>query len=166
MSDETIYRNLYACGVLKKELLEHLRAQRTTRRSRHASLKRNGLGQIKDAVSIDERPASTEDRALPVHWKGDLIGGTKNSYIATLVERHSRYLMLVKIANKDTRSAVSALIKQTQRLPRELYKSLTWDRGKELADHPIWPSPSMSKSTSAIHNRLGSKAPTETPIVC
>ena len=86
-------------------------------------------------MSISERPASVEDRAIPGHWEGDLIGGTKNSYIATLVERHSRYVMLVKVANKDTRSVVSALIRQTQRLPRELYKSLTWDRGKELADH-------------------------------
>ena len=138
VSHETIYRSLYiqARGVLKKELLEHLRARRTIRRSRHASLKRNGLGQIKDAVSISERPASVEDRAIPGHREGDLIGGTKNSYIATLVERHSRYVMLVKVANKDTRSVVSALIRQTQRLPRELYKSLTWDRGKELADHP------------------------------
>ncbi|CAM8620711.1 IS30 family transposase [Sphingobium sp.] len=138
VSHETIYRSLYiqARGVLKKELLEHLRARRTIRRSRHASLKRNGLGQIKDAVSISERPASVEDRAIPGHWEGDLIGGTKNSYIATLVERHSRYVMLVKVANKDTRSVVSALIRQTLRLPRELYKSLTWDRGKELADHP------------------------------
>jgi len=137
VSHETIYRSLYiqARGVLKKELLEHLRARRTIRRSRHANLKRNGLGQIKDAVSISERPASVEDRAIPGHWEGDLIGGTKNSYIATLVERHSRYVMLVKVANKDTRSVVSALIRQTQRLPRELYKSLTWDRGKELADH-------------------------------
>jgi IS30 family transposase len=138
VSHEAIYRSLYiqARGVLKKELLEHLRARRTIRRSRHASLKRNGLGQIKDAVSISERPASIEDRAIPGHWEGDLIGGSKNSYIATLVERHSRYVMLVKVANKDTRSVVSALIKQTQRLPRELYQSLIWDRGKELADHP------------------------------
>jgi IS30 family transposase len=138
VSHETIYRSLYiqARGVLKKELLEHLRARRTIRRSRHASLKRNGHGQIKDAVSISERPASVEDRAIPGHWEGDLIGGAKNSYIATLVERQSRYVMLVKVANKDTRSVVSALIRQTQRLPRELYKSLTWDRGKELADHP------------------------------
>jgi IS30 family transposase len=139
VSHETIYRSLYiqARGVLKKELLEHLRAKRTIRRSRHASLKRNGLGQIKDAVSISERPASVEDRAVPGHWEGDLIGGSKNSYIATLVERHSRYVMLVKVANKDTQSVVSALIKQSKRLPRELYKSLTWDRGKELADHPL-----------------------------
>ncbi len=139
VSHETIYRSLYiqARGVLKKELLEHLRAKRTIRRSKHASLKRNGLGQIKDAVSISERPASVEDRAVPGHWEGDLIGGSKNSYIATLVERHSRYVMLVKVANKDTQSVVSALIKQSKRLPRELYKSLTWDRGKELADHPL-----------------------------
>jgi IS30 family transposase len=137
VSHETIYRSLFiqARGVLKKELLEHLRARRTVRRSRHASMKRNGLGQIKNAVSISERPSSVEDRAVPGHWEGDLIGGSRNSYIATLVERHSRYVMLVKVANKDTESVVSALIKQSQRLPGELYRSLTWDRGKELADH-------------------------------
>ena len=138
VSHETIYRSLYiqARGVLKKELLEHLRAKRTVRRSKHASLKRNGLGQIKNAISISERPASVEDRAVPGHWEGDLIGGSRNSYIATLVERQSRYVMLVKVANKDTESVVTALIKSAQKLPRELYKSLTWDRGKELADHP------------------------------
>jgi IS30 family transposase len=138
VSHETIYRSLYiqARGVLKKELLGHLRAKRTVRRSKHASLKRNGLGQIKNAISINERPASIEDRAVPGHWEGDLIGGSRNSYVATLVERHSRYVMLVKVANKDTESVVTALIKSAQKLPRELYKSLTWDRGKELADHP------------------------------
>ena len=137
MSHETIYRSLFiqARGVLKKELLDHLRAKRAIRRSRQASLKRTGIGQIKDAVSIRERPASVEDRAVPGHWEGDLIGGSKNSYIATLVERHSRYVILVKVKNKDTKGVVSALIKQSQKLPRELYKSLTWDRGKELADH-------------------------------
>jgi len=126
VSHETIYRSLYiqARGVLKKELLEHLRAKRTVRRSRHASLKRKGLGQIKDAVSISKRPASG-------HWEGDLIGGSKNSYIATLVERHSRYVMLVKVANKDTESVISALIKQSKKLPRELYKSLTWGNPPE-----------------------------------
>ena len=120
VSHETIYRSLYiqARGVLKKELIEHLRAKRTVRRSKHASLKRNGLGQIKDAVSISERPASVEDRAVPGHWEGDWIGGSRNSYIATLVERHSRYVMLVKVANKDTQSVVAALIKSAQKLPR------------------------------------------------
>jgi len=137
VSHETIYRSLFiqARGVLKKELQQYLRTQRAIRRSRHASLKQDGLGQIKNMVSIRERPASVEDRAVPGHWEGDLIGGSKNSYIATLVERHTRYVMLAKVKNKDTESVVSALIKQSRKLPNELYKSLTWDRGKELADH-------------------------------
>src|SRR6202790_327453 len=137
VSHETIYRSLFiqARGVLKKELIQHLRFKRRIRRSRHARDSGHRKGQIVDAISIRERPAEIEDRAIPGHWEGDLIGGTKNSYIATLVERHSRYVMLVKVANKDTESVVSALIKQSQRLPGELYRSLTWDRGKELADH-------------------------------
>ena len=98
-------------------------------------MKKGNLGQIKDAISISERPACVEDRAVPGHWEGDLIAGSKNSYIATLVERHTRYVMLAKVRNKDTESVVSALIKQSKQLPSELYKSLTWDRGKELADH-------------------------------
>jgi IS30 family transposase len=137
VSHETIYRSLFvqARGVLKGELMQYLRSKRTMRRSRHASLKRDGLGQIKDAVSISQRPASIEDRAVPGHWEGDLIAGSRNSYIATLVERHTRYVMLVKVPGKDTETVVSALIRQAHELPRELYKSLTWDRGKELADH-------------------------------
>jgi len=137
VSHETIYRSLFiqARGVLKKELLQYLRTQRTIRRSKHATLKNSGLGQIKNMASIRQRPASVEDRALPGHWEGDLIAGTKNSYIATLVERHTRYVMLAKVKNKDTESVVNALIKQSKKLPSELYKSLTWDRGKELADH-------------------------------
>lgn len=137
VSHETIYKSLYiqTRGVLKKELLEHLRAKRTIRRSRHASLKRDGLGQITNAISISERPASVEDRAVPGHWEGDLIAGSRNSYVATLVERQSRYVMLAKVANKNTASVVSALIKQARKLPCDLYQSLTWDRGKELADH-------------------------------
>ena len=137
VSHETIYRSLFiqTRGVLKKELQQHLRTQRAIRKSKHASLKRNGLGKIKDAISISERPASVEDRAVPGHWEGDLVAGSKNSYIATLVERHSRYVMIVKVKNKDTACVVSALIKQSKKLPNELYKSLTWDRGKELADH-------------------------------
>lgn len=137
VSHETIYRSLYiqARGVLKKELLEHLRARRTIRRSRHASLKHSGLGQAKDAVSIRERPAAVEDRAIPGHWEGDLLAGSRNSFVATLVERQSRYVMLVKVPNKNTDSVVAALIEQSKKLPQELCKSLTWDRGKELADH-------------------------------
>lgn len=137
VSHETIYKSLYiqTRGVLKKELLDHLRARRTIRRSRHASLKQSGLGQLKDAISISERPASVEDRAVPGHWEGDLIAGSRGSYIATLVERQSRFVILVKVANKDTASVVSTLIKQARKLPRHLYQSLTWDRGKELADH-------------------------------
>jgi IS30 family transposase len=137
VSHETIYKSLFiqARGVLKKELMEHLRARHVIRRSRQASLKNTGVGQIRDAVSIRERPASVEDRAVPGHWEGDLIGGSNNSYIATLVERHSRYVMLVKVQNKDTKGVVSALIRQARALPRELARSLTWDRGKELADH-------------------------------
>ena len=137
VSHETIYRSLFiqARGVLKKELQLYLRTQRAIRRSKHASLKRDGLGQITHAVSISERPASVEDRAVPGHWEGDLIEGSNNSYIATLVERHSRYVMLIKIQSKDTATVISALIKQSKKLPNELYKSLTWDRGKEMADH-------------------------------
>jgi len=137
VSHETIYRSLFvqARGVLKKELLRHLRSKRTIRRSRQAGLHEDRRGQIVDPVSIRERPAAIEDRAVPGHWEGDLLSGSKNSYIATLVERHTRYVMLAKVANKDTQTIVSALIKQAKTLPTELYKSLTWDRGKELADH-------------------------------
>jgi IS30 family transposase len=137
VSHETIYRSLFiqARGVLKKELLVHLRSTRAIRRSRHASLKRDGLGQIKDAISIRERPATVEDRAIPGHWEGDLIAGSKNSFIATLVERRTRYVMLAKVSGKETQTVVAALAAQVQHLPRELRLSLTWDRGKELADH-------------------------------
>ena len=137
VSHETIYRSLFiqARGALKKELLQHLRRKRAMRRSRHKSLKGEGLGQITDAVSISERPASAEDRAVPGHWEGDLIFGSHNSQIATLVERHTRYVMLAKAKSKDTETVINALIKQAHKLPRELYKSLTWDRGSEMADH-------------------------------
>jgi len=137
VSHETIYRSLFiqARGVLKKELLQHLRSKRTIRRSKQARRTGDGRGQITDIVSIRERPASVEDRAVPGHWEGDLITGSKNSHIATLVERHTRYVMLVKVPNKETQTVVSALIRQAKKLPTELYKSLTWDRGKELAAH-------------------------------
>ena len=137
VSHETIYKSLFiqARGALKKELLQHLRSQRAIRHSRHANKKGNGKGQIKDMVSIRERPAAVEDRAVPGHWEGDLIFGTNNSQIATLVERHTRYVMLAKVSNKNTETVINALIKQAQKLPGELYKSLTWDRGKEMHDH-------------------------------
>ena len=137
VSHETIYRSLFvqARGVLKKELLRHLRFKHTIRRSKAARRKAVGRGQITDMVSISERPAAVDDRAVPGHWEGDLLSGSKNSHIATLVERQTRYVMLTKVANKETGTVVSALIRQARTLPTELYKSLTWDRGKELADH-------------------------------
>ena len=137
VSHETIYQTLFiqARGALKKELTVHLRSQRTIRRSKHAKSKGVGQGEIKDIVSIRERPASVEDRAVPGHWEGDLIAGSKNTHIATLVERQTRYVMLAKVNGRDTKTVIKALIKQSRKLPKELYKSLTWDRGKELADH-------------------------------
>jgi IS30 family transposase len=105
------------------------------RRSRHHTQKRENHGRITDAVSISERPAIAEDRAVPGHWEGDLIAGSNNSHIATLVERHTRYVMLVKVSGKDTETVINALIKHAHKLPQEVYKSLTWDRGKEMADH-------------------------------
>ena len=137
VSHETIYRSLFiqARGALKKELLQHLRRTRAMRRSRHHTQKTGDHGRIIDAVSISERPATVEDRAVPGHWEGDLLFGGRNSQIATLVERNTRYVMLVKVAGKDTETVVNALIENARKLPQELYKSLTWDRGKEMADH-------------------------------
>ena len=137
VSHETIYRSLYiqARGALKKELLQHLRRTRVMRRSRHHTQKTPDHGQITDAISISERPSSVEDRAVPGHWEGDLIIGSKNSQIATLVERNTRYVLLAKVNSKDSKTVVDALIKQAHKLPRELYKSLTWDRGSEMAQH-------------------------------
>jgi IS30 family transposase len=137
VSHETIYRTLYiqSRGALKKELLAHLRRSRAMRRSRHHTQKTDDHGRITGTVSISERPASVGDRAVPGHWEGDLIFGNKNSQIATLVERKTRYVMLVKVDRRDTETVINALIKHAHKLPRELYKSLTWDRGSELADH-------------------------------
>jgi IS30 family transposase len=137
VSHETIYRSLFvqARGVLKKELQAHLRSGRAIRRSRHASSKGDQRGSLVDAVSIRERPASALDRAIPGHWEGDLLCGSANSYVVTLVERHSRYVMLGKVPNRDSQSVTTALIALAQRLPDELLKSLTWDRGKEMARH-------------------------------
>ena len=137
VSHETIYRSLFiqARGALKKELVQHLRRTRVMRRSRHHTQKTDNHGRIADAVSISERPATVEDRAVPGHWEGDLLCGSGNSQIATLVERQTRYVMLVKVPSKDTETVINALIKHAHKLPQELYKSLTWDRGKEMADH-------------------------------
>src|ERR1700732_3795263 len=137
VSHETIYRSLFiqARGVLKKELIQHLRFKRRIRRSRHARDSGHHKGQIVDAISIRERPAEIEDRAIPGHWEGDLIGGTKNSHIATLVERHSRFVMLVKVSSKDTATVVATLSRHVRKLPASLRRSLTWDRGLEMAQH-------------------------------
>ena len=137
VSHETIYRSLFiqARGALKKELLAHLRRTRVMRRSRHHTQKTDNHGRIIDTMSISERPATVEDRAVPGHWEGDLLCGSKSSQIATLVERQSRYVMLVKLTAKDSETVTNALIKNARKLPQELYKSLTWDRGKEMAAH-------------------------------
>ena len=137
VSHETIYKTLFiqARGALKKELVQHLRKTRAMRRSRHHTQKTDDHGRITNTVSIRERPAEAEDRAVPGHWEGDLLFGSNNSQIATLVERHTRYVMLVRVKSKDTKTVINALIKHAHKLPRELYKSLTWDRGKEMADH-------------------------------
>ncbi|MBZ5696387.1 MAG: IS30 family transposase [Acidobacteriia bacterium] len=137
VSHETIYRSLFiqARGVLKKELMDHLRSKRRMRRSRHASVSGQSRGQIVDAISIRERPPEVEDRAIPGHWEGDLLSGAKNSYIATLVERHSRFAMLIKVSSKDTAVVVAALSRHVRKLPATLRRSLTWDRGLEMAKH-------------------------------
>jgi len=137
VSHEIIYRSLFvqARGALKKALIQHLRRTRAMRRSRHHTMKTEDHGRITGTVSISERPATVEDRAVPGHWEGDLLCGNLTSQIATLVERHTRYVMLVKVAKKDTETVINALIKHARKLPQELYKSLTWDRGKEMADH-------------------------------
>jgi len=136
VSHETIYRSLFVQtrGVLKKELMAHLRTARQMRQAKGGTAK-NGLGQIVDAVSIRERPAEAEDRAVPGHWEGDLLSGANNTHMVTLVERHTRFAMLVKVPSKDTVTVVGALAKHVHKLPAELRRSLTWDRGKEMADH-------------------------------
>jgi IS30 family transposase len=137
VSHETIYKSLYiqARGALKKELIQHLRRPRALRRSRHHTQKTPNHGRLLDTISISERPAEAKDRAVPGHWEGDLLFGSNNSQIATLVERKTRYVMLVKTPGKDSETVINALIKHAHKLPRELYKSLTWDHGSEMAQH-------------------------------
>jgi IS30 family transposase len=135
ISHEAIYRSLFVQtrGVLKQELLKHLRTQRRFRQAARRQPSRQG--QILDAVSIRERPAEVADRAIPGHWEGDLLVGADSTHIATLVERASRYTALVKVARKDAVTVRKALARHIRRLPRELVRSLTWDRGTELAQH-------------------------------
>ena len=137
VSHETIYRSLFiqARGALKQELVRHLRSKRRIRRSRHSSVHGHSQGRIIDAISIRERPAEVEDRAVPGHWEGDLLRGAGNSHVITLVERGSRFCTLRKVAGKDTATVVAALIEHVQQLPAALRRSLTWDRGLEMAQH-------------------------------
>jgi IS30 family transposase len=137
LSHETIYRTLYvqARGALKRELLAHLRRHHPIRRSRRYTTSGQSRGQIVEAVPIAARPTSVEDRAIPGHWEGDLLAGAQNSHVATLVERHSRFVQLVKVAGKDATSVTRALTRHVRRLPDGLMASLTWDRGMEMAQH-------------------------------
>jgi IS30 family transposase len=137
VSHETIYRSLFipARGALKQELIQHLRTKRRIRRSLHASVHGHWQGKIVDAISIRERPAEVEDRAIPGHWEGDLLRGARNSHVVTLVERSSRFVMLLKVSGKDTTTVVAALSRHVRRVPATLRRSLTWDRGLEMAQH-------------------------------
>ena len=125
------------------------------RRSRTSSLKGKGLGSIPDAIPIRERPPEAADKAIPGHWEGDLIQGSKNSYIVTLVERHSRFVMLAKIRDNKTITVISALIKQARELPVELYKTLTWDRGSEMTSHNRFTVATDIQVYFVIHNLPG-----------
>lgn len=149
VSHETICHSLFiqARGVLKKELMAHLRARRSMRRARAGLGKDSLRGPITDAVSIRDRPAQLEDRAVPGHREGDLVSGAKDSHIATLVKRHSRFALLVQVDGKETASVVQALTREVKRLPEGLMKSLTWGRGVELAPHRTF---SMATEVEAL----------------
>jgi IS30 family transposase len=144
VSHETIYRSLFiqARGVLKKQLLEQLRTQRTLRypraQGRHGRGRKSGNNQIPEGLCLRERPAEAQDRAVPGHWEGDLLAGTLTSHIATLVERSSRYVMLVKISSRDSSTVIKALSQHIRKLPMELRRSLTWDRGAEMHQHQLF----------------------------
>jgi IS30 family transposase len=136
ISHETIYKSLFiqARGALKKELIKQLRTGRRFRYARK-SASEDRRGKIADTISIRERPAEVEDRAIPGHWEGDLLCGTKSSQIITLVERHSRYTSLIKVADHKTENVVAALTRHVRTLPKSLRRSLTWDHGKEMSQH-------------------------------
>lgn len=137
VSHETLYRSLYiqARGVLKKELIAHLRRRHPIRRRKGTAARVRTPQRIPDLVSISARPPEAADRAIPGHWEGDLLAGARNTHIGTLVERHSRYVHLIHVAGKDTTSVVDALLREAPRLPEGLLHTLTWDRGVELAHH-------------------------------
>ena len=153
VSHETTYLSLFvqSRGVLKKALQEQLRQRHTLRRQRTAAPKTGGY--IVGAVSIRERPASVEDRAVPGHWEGDLLVGARQSYVATLVERRSRYVCLVRVAGRATRTVVQALTEHARRLPDGLMATLTWDRGLELAAHDTPPARTLSQSSVQENSR-------------
>jgi IS30 family transposase len=137
VSHETIYRSLFvqARGVLKKELQKHLRTKRIMRKSRMARTEADRRGRIAEALTIRQRPAEADDRAVPGHWEGDLLCGTHGSQIVTLVERQSRFTTLIKIPNREAETVTAALSHHIRKLPASLKRSLTWDRGLEMAKH-------------------------------
>ena len=168
VSPETIYRSLFlqARGVLDKQLVTHLRRVRTMRSSRNATIKGQGRGRIVGAVSIRDRPAEVAGRLVHGHWEGDLITGSCNSHIATLVERHSRFVLLVKVAGKDTENVIDALIKYVRQLPIPLLTTLTWDRGTELAAHARFTQATNVKVFFADARAHGSEGRTRTQTGC
>ena len=137
VSHETIYKSLFMQfrGVLAKELQKHLRSGRPTRRNIHHTVTGQWRSQIKDAVSIRKRPADVADRAIPGHWEGDLLLGRHWSQVATVVERATRFTVLVALDGRDMTTVSAGLAREMTRLPEQIRKSLTWDRGMELADH-------------------------------
>lgn len=167
-SHETIYRTLFiqTREALKKELVKHLRSRRMMRRAKNSSTEGQPRGRIVDAVSIRDRPANVSDRAIPGHWEGDLLTGASNSHIATLVERQSRFTMLVKLRGKDTHSVVTALSRHMCRLPAQLRRSLTWDRGGELAQHKRFSVATGNRFTFVIHKARGNVEPMKIRIDC
>ena len=167
ISHEAIYRSLFVQtrGVLKKELTAQLRTRRQMRHAKGGKAK-NGQGHILDMVSIRDRPAEAEDRAVPGHWEGDLLTGASDTHIVTLVERHSRFTMLVKLPRKDTTTVVAALAKHIRKLPEQLQRSLTWTKARRCLATNASRLPPTCRFTSVIRAVHGSVAATRTPTAC
>jgi len=165
VSYETIYLSLFvqAKGLLSQQLTRELRSGRGVRRAGRISVRGQGRGRIVDALHISDRPAEAEDRAVPGHWEGDMVSGSSNSHIGTLVERSTRYVQLVKLENKTTDCVIAALTATVQQLPEQLKQSLTWDRGLEMAKHNSSPWTPASRSTSATPRAPGNAGRTRTP---